>query len=344
MHYSWTLLAVFLLISACKTEKQEVTQVFILQGETMGTYFNVRYVSSDPDVSKFEIDSLLIDLNQEVSTYIPTSTISLINSQHQESLSLKRDTALHFIDNYMLSEEMYDVSDHYFDPTLNPLVNFWGFGYEARASAQKDTSLIPGLLQLVSFQKWSFTLSSDGVLSIIKPAQASLDFSAIAKGYGVDLVGEYLSSKGIDNWFVDIGGEVRSLGSKPGNKPWVIGVNHPSEKAGAKEADYFLNISDRAVATSGNYRNYYTENGVTFSHTINPFSGMTERSNLLSASIVHKSCARADAAATACMVMGLEKSKTWISSLSDYEAFLIFRNQDGEMETWTSTGFDFILN
>ncbi len=344
MRHSWTLLAVFLLLSACKTKKQEVTQVFILQGETMGTYFNVRYSSREPTASKVEIDSLLIDLNQEVSTYIPTSTISLINSQHQESLSLNRDTALHFINNYLLSEEMYDLSDHYFDPTLNPLVNFWGFGYEERASAQKDTSLILELLQLVSFEKWNHSESSDDLYSITKPAGASLDFSAIAKGYGVDLVGEYLSSKGIENWFVDIGGEVRSLGSKPANKPWVIGVNHPSEKAGVKEADYFLNISDRAVATSGNYRNYYTENGVTFSHTINPFSGMTERSNLLSASIVHKSCARADAAATACMVMGLEKSKTWISSLSDYEAFLIFRNQAGEVETWKSTGFDFILN
>lgn len=343
MRYAWNLLILLLLLFSCKGTKRQVEQVYILQGETMGTYYNVRYVGASELSSKREIDSLLVDLNEEVSTYIPTSTISLINSQNDTSFYLNRDTADHFINNYLLSEEMYVSSSMYFDPTLNPLVNFWGFGYEERASAQKDTSEIAELLNLVSFDKWSLKDNKAGEFKINKPAKASLDFSAIAKGYGVDIVGAFLSSKGVSDWFVDIGGEVRSLGVKPGNTPWVIGVNHPSAEAEVKQADYFLNISDLAVATSGNYRNFYAEDGVTFSHTINPFTGKTERSNLLSASVVHATCAKADAAATACMVMGLEKSQQWINSLPEFEAFFIFRNSDGEMETWKSEGFDFIL-
>jgi len=218
-------------------------------------------------------------------------------------------------------------------------VNFWGFGYEERASAQKDLSKIPELLEWVSFSKWSEEIIGDSLLVISKPKDASLDFSAIAKGYGVDLVCEYIESMGITSYFVDIGGEVRAKGVKPKGQNWIVGVNKPEESASINEEELFLKIEDYAVATSGNYRNFYEENGQKYSHTINPFTGLTERSNLLSATIIHRNCANADAMATACMVRGIEKSKELLSREADYEGLLIYVNEEGKIDVWNSKGF-----
>ena len=333
----------FFLFSACNNDQKIADQVWVVKGETMGTYYNIRYVSPVSMITKENLDSVLIALNNEVSTYIKSSRISRINSKPTEELMISEADSPHFLENYRIAKELYAISGGYFDPTLNPLVSFWGFGYNKKAYAQKDTTKIPELLKLVSFDLWLDDWSGDSILYIQKPKKASLDFSAIAKGYGVDLVGDYIASKGIDAYFVDIGGEVTSKGYKPGNTPWIIGINRPVEDATATDADLFLNISNLSIATSGNYRNFYEENGQKYSHTINPFTGLSERSNLLSSSIVHQRCAQADAMATACMSMGLDKSKILIDSLTDYEGLFIYNDVDGKLKIWKSSGFDFII-
>lgn len=333
------LLVILLAFTACKENYQtggNKKPVVVLSGETMGTYYNVRFVGDKSQCNKAELDSLLIDLNQAVSTYIPSSRISVINNAHQESFVLNESKDSHFITNLFLTKEMYDLSLHYFDPTLNPLVNFWGFGHEKIDTTNIDLSKIPELLKKVSFGKWSIQQSRNGETKVIKPAKASIDFSAIAKGYGVDLVCQFLSNKGLKDFFVDIGGEVKAQGKKPNKKNWVVGINTPTEMSKINDAILFVNLNNMSVATSGNYRRFYEKDGQKFSHIINPFSGMCERSKLLSATVFHQQCSKADAMATALIVMGLEKAKALINSLTDFEAILIFVNEKGELEEWFS--------
>ena len=328
---------------ACKQSQivslENTAEVYKFQGKTMGTYYNIRYVSNHEILQKSNFDSILIALNQEVSNYIPSSTISQINSNNKPEERVSITKAPHFVANYNLSRRLYNETFFFFDPTLNPIINFWGFGYGKKAFEGKDVSKIPELLEIVSLDKWSETLEGDSVLIINKPAGASLSYSAIAKGYGVDLVARSIESQGIDNYFVDIGGEVKARGGKPNNQPWLIGINRPLENSTIDDAEVYITIKDEAVATSGNYRNFYEENGQKFSHIINPFTGMPERSNLLSATIVHKDCANADAMATACMVRGFVRSQKLIDSLHEYECLLIYAKEDGTLGTWQSKNF-----
>lgn len=308
----------------------------------MGTYYNIRYVSHNQKVTKSSLDSLLVELNNQVSTYIPDSDISVLNTSQVGELAYAKKESEHFIENYVLSKEIFDLTTGHFDPTLNPLVNFWGFGYDKKASEDKDVSKISEFMQYVGFGKWSDQWASKDSFVITKPIQASLDFSAVAKGYGVDLVGDFLESKNIKNYFVDIGGEATAMGAKPENNPWVLGLNTPLENAKVQDAIAYIKLENNSIATSGNYRNFYEEDGVKYSHTINPFTGFPERSELLSTSIIHKDCSRADAMTTSCMVMGLEKAKILIESLPEYEALFIYNDNDSLAIDKTS-GFVFEL-
>lgn len=310
-----------------------------LRGETMGTYYLVRYAGPEKESLQWGIDSLLKVINLEVSTYIPHSTISRFNqSASPFSLAynpIKKTTDaayenLHFKSNLKKSRDIYKEMDGYYDPTVMPLVNYWGFGYtEKRKVTQVDSVQIDSLLALVGFDK--ITWKEEGN-DLEKAADAvQLDFSSCAKGYGVDQVADWLAQKGIGDYMVEIGGEVVVKGKNPKGKSWSIAVSLPRAGAGMQEFQTILELKDMAVATSGNYRIFYEVEGEKYAHIISPFTGFTEKSNLLSVSVLADDCQTADAYATAFMVMGLEKSIAFARKKPTIEAYFIFSKPDGSM-------------
>jgi thiamine biosynthesis lipoprotein len=334
-----------LLLQNCRNNDSTTeasTQLHRVEGETMGTYYRVTYTGMERPALKASLDSLLVALNQEVSTYIPSSTISRFNygdlpSMDQASL----EAAPHFLANLLRAEEIAASTEGYFNITIMPLVNYWGFGYTSkRPISAVDSVKVDSLMTFVGLDKYRLD-QTPGQLQLTKVFPGTqLDLSAIAKGYGVDLVGKYLQQLGIQNYLVDIGGEAMARGDKGSpDQAWRMGINTPREDAALNEIEVALALRDKAIATSGNYRNFYEVDGQKYSHTINPFTGYPERSKLLSASILANDCTTADAYATACMVMGLEKAYALVDSLPELEGYFIYSDEQGNLQTSATEGF-----
>ncbi|GJM32902.1 MAG: FAD:protein FMN transferase [Saprospiraceae bacterium] len=308
-----------------------------LEGKTMGTYYQVTYLDLQGRDFQTDIDQLLEDINQEVSTYIESSTISRIN-QADTSYTWPEEVdssgLVHFMHNFEVAKKIFKLSQGNFDPTVMPLVNYWGFGYtEKKPVTEVDRKMIDSLITYVGFDKVVVSQKNNRFYLRKEAPGVQLDFSACAKGYGVDDVARLLESKGIVNYLVDIGGEARAKGQSPRGDHWKIGINVPQEDAATDDIQVAIPLVNQAVATSGNYRNFYEVNGVKYSHTINPKTGFPERSTLLSASVFAKDCITADAFATAFMVMGYEKAKEMATRLPELEAYFIFSQQDGSLQT-----------
>lgn len=307
----------------------------------MGTFYNIQF-DIDPDlVPQSEIDSLLKIFNLSLSTYIPESTISRFNKADSVYCYAIKDTFFEKV--FVKSKEIYALSKGYFNPTIMPLVNYYGFGYEKSKKVETlDTSYIREVLGYMRFEEMN--LSEDtmaGEMCIFKKQKpAQLDFSAIAKGYGVDVVATYLESKGAGNYMVEIGGEVRTKGENAEKKPWVIGINRPSDDASLQEVELLLAVSGVSVATSGNYRNFYESKGQKFAHIIDPHTGMNRPSDILSTTVIASDCMTADSYATAFMAMGLEKSLELAKSIDGLEACFIYDEEgDGQFEFRMTEGF-----
>jgi FAD:protein FMN transferase len=347
-HLSILCLIAYACVSSPTAEEQDY---LTLQGETMGTYYQVTYLDSLDRNFQREVDSLLAAINMEVSTYIDTSTISFFNRAEEKfdlgfGQSAENAAATgkrHFWVNLLAAREVFEKSGGAFDPTVMPLVNYWGFGYsEKKQVTSVDSAAIDSLMQFVGFNKVKMDESGQAILVKEKPG-VQLDFSGCAKGYGVDAVGRWLEQKGIGNYLVDIGGEARAKGLSPRGDAWNIGINVPREDAGFAEIQTAMPLRDQSVATSGNYRNFYEVNGVKYSHTINPWTGYPERNKLLSASVLAKDCMIADAYATAFMVLGPEKALELASRLPGIEAYFIFSKEDGAMEISYTDGLKGVI-
>lgn len=336
MRYVWVL-CLFTSILSCEPDSITTQRAYqTMEGETMGTYYRVTCDCDNPDLLKLSLDSMLVAINAEVSTYIPDALISRFN-QSESGLEIPY-SALHFRENFLLAESIYRETEGNFDPTVMPLVNYWGFGYtEKRAVTAVDSNKITSLMTAVGFEKAIRYEESLSNISKSVPG-VQLDFSACAKGYAVDLIGKLMQNRGIDNYFVDIGGEVRARGISPRGDAWNVGIQTPREDAAMGEIQLIVPLNDISVATSGNYRNFYEVEGRKYSHTINPFTGFPERSTLLSASVFHESCAIADAFATAFMVMGAEKAYAFASGRTDMDAYFIIAGADGVLEEKYTSG------
>lgn len=337
---AWIILMVLtLLVSSCGPAKEKrEDQSF--SGRTMGTTYSIHCFPCQ--VEKKDIDSLLVDVNLAVSTYIDTSLISLINSSRDSLIEIDTKGVLgqYFIDNLELSLEIFDLTSGAFDPTVMPLVNLWGFGFADRdRSTYPDSAKVDSVMSFVGMNYFGLLRTEKGLFISKSHPLAALDFSAVAKGYGVDVVCEYLQDRGCPNYMVEIGGEVRCMGNSPRNDNWRIGINVPRPGAGTREITLLTPVVNRALATSGNYRNFYKVEGRKVSHSINPGTGYPEINSLLSASIITETCARADALATSCMILGLERAKELIDRLDGVEAYLIFGDQSGDFRAWQSAGF-----
>ena len=296
-------------------------------GLIFGTIYNVTY-QYDGSL-KMEIDAALHQFDGSLSMFNDTSTISRIN----QNLDIVPDTF--FLRCFQRAMEISEETGGAFDITVAPLVNAWGFGF--KQGIYPDSLQVDSLLQLIGYQKVG--LSAEGKI-VKQDPRITLDCSAIAKGYAVDVVAQLLKRKGVQNYMVDIGGEVDVHGKNPNGELWRIGINKPTDDSLSVNQDLqtVLSISEVGIATSGNYRNYYYRDGKKYAHTIEPRTGYPVQHSILSATVVARDCMSADAYATSFMVMGLEEAEKFIQSHPDIDAYLIYADENGEYQTYVSEG------
>lgn len=311
-------LAIFNFISC---QNKPSLQSEYVEGNALGTSYHINFYSEKSENWEQGFDSIFEVVNKSMSTYLPNSDISKINKGNKDV-----EVDQMFREVFDLSKEIYANTDGYFDPTVGNLVNAYGFGAEElNELTEKD---LDSLVSLVGFKDFYLTEENQ----VKKPHKNSyLEFNAIAKGYTVDRLAIYLESQGVENYLVELGGELRAKGiNLTKDKSWKVGLDDPYQEDGTREIIAILELNDRALATSGNYRKFRIDSvtGQKFVHTINPKTGKAERSNILSASVLAETCAEADAYATGFMAMGLEKSKKVLQDLDRVEAYLIYTEND----------------
>ena len=317
------LISIFILFSCSKPVKDEK---ITLEGAVFGTTYKIVYLNTSINYQK-SIDSLFLLMNTSLSTYIPSSDISRINSG--DTTVVVDDL---FLEVFKKSKRIHKETNGYFDPTVGNLVNAWGFG----PKNEKRNLTATELQELMQFVGLDLVKIVDRQV-FKKEAKIYLDFNSIAKGFGIDVVARFLTSKKITNYLIEIGGEIRAKGTKNNNIPWLIKIVDPTNE-GLLQKYKSINLSNRSMATSGNYRKYrFTENGQKFVHTINPITGQALESNLLSASVIaNLDCADVDAYATAFMAMGLKKSKKFLQEHPLIDGVLLFIDDDGRLKEYST--------
>jgi len=296
----------------------------VSSGLIFGTTYHITY-QCDSDLSA-SIHRELTSVDDALSPFNEHSIITAVNNN--------RPTVLNdmFRDVFQRAAEISKDTEGAFDITVAPLVNAWGFGFK---SGQHPTpQQVDSLRSLVGWQK----VTIKGGRVVKQQSGTMLDCSAIAKGYGADVVARLLRSRGVDNYMVEIGGEVVTRGVNAQRLPWRIGVTKPSEDAQTSEGELqtVLNVTDKAMATSGNYRNFYYKDGKRYAHTIDPKTGYPVEHSLLSATVLAGDCATADAYATSFMVMGIERAKAVLQRHPELMAYFIYSGDGGKLCVWAS--------
>ena len=302
------------------------------EGRIFGTTYHITYQSDDN--LKKEIEETLKAVDQEFSMFNPQSTVALINEGKRPTLSDD------FLEVYQLAQQVNEESDGAFDITVAPLVNAWGFGFKNQQ--MPNNYQIDSLRRLVGMEHVSLAGAKGSQYVRFQRPRMMLDFSAIAKGYGTDRVARLLMSHDVANFMVEIGGEVYAKGNSEKRLPWRIGVSKPVDDPDndAQELETVLNVTNQAMATSGNYRNFYYKGGRKYAHTIDPKTGRPVQHSLLSATVLAPTCAEADAYATSFMVMGLDKARQVLERKKQLKAYFIYQNAQGGLSVWKSEGLD----
>lgn len=329
----YSVLVVAVLFISC----DKTSDFYTIQGEAQGSTYSIKYISNEEKVTKNQIDSLLTAFDLSLSTYRPDSKISKINSG--DSTVVVDDF---FTETFQLSNQIYKETKGLFDPTIGVLVNAYGFGPNKK---QEDLSQkqIDSLLQFVGFDK--IALNSNKTISK-KHQETFIDFNAIAQGYSVDVVVNYLKSKGIENAIVEIGGELFALGKNTiENKNWVVGIDDPLQKPEERTLIAKVNLENLGMATSGNYRKVMIDEvtGNKFVHIINPKTGLAQKNNVLSATVLSKSSAISDGYATAFMLMSLDESKVFLQKHPELYVMLLYSDSDNKMQQFTTENFNSLI-
>lgn len=325
------LVIVSFLLFACN--KDLPVEKKTLQGNAFGTTYTIQfYATSDKGIQK-GIDSTVTKVNKSVSTYLRNSTISKINRGDSTIVVDSIFTAI-----FRLSKKIHQITNGYFDPTIGVLRNAYGFG-DVKPLKKMNKKTLDSLMQFVGFNK--VTLSEKGTVKKEHP-QIYIDFNAIAKGYGIDCIGKFLSEKGIANYLIELGGEILTKGNHlDTGKPWVVGIESVHSDLNNRSIATTVALKDIAMASSGNYRKFRFDSLTEkkYVHTINPLTGSAEQSNVTSATVTASTCAVADAYATSFMALGLEKSKKIITKLSGIEAYLTYTDSLNQHKVYISEGF-----
>ena len=295
------------------------------EGFIFGTIYHITY-HSDTNLKK-EIEAELKKVDLSLSPFNKTSVISKVNRNENPVVDPM------FKEVFLLAENISNETHGAFDITVAPLVNEWGFGF--KKGVEPTRQVIDSLKYIVGYQK--VKLTPKNYVQKQDP-RIMLDCSAIAKGYGCDVVARLLRKNGINDYMIEIGGEIVTRGFNQKQEPWRIGVNKPTDDSlnTSQELQTVLNVTDIAMATSGNYRNFYYKNGKKYAHTIDPKTGYPVQHTLLSATVLAKDCATADAYATSFMVLGLEGAQKILQQHPELMAYLIYADKDGKNQTWYS--------
>ncbi|RDH44355.1 FAD:protein FMN transferase [Zooshikella ganghwensis] len=313
------LLSLLALLTGCN--QQTIEQV---SGPTMGTSYQVKYIAGDSSVSQSEVaqrvDAVLADINQRMSTYIPTSELMQFNQAPTgEMFKLSND----IVTLVALSQEISEMSGGRYDVTVGPLVNLWGFGPDKRPTTIPSDEALAEAFDKVGYHHVKADKQASTLLKV-KPV--FVDLSSIAKGYAVDKVAEALDTMGINSYLVEVGGELKIKGEKAAGVPWRIGIEEPA--LGLRKASAAIEAPGKGIATSGDYRNYYEIDGQRFSHTINPLTGRPITHKLASVTVVHPSVAMADGLATMLMVVGYPEGMA-LAKEHDLAAYFIVKEGEG---------------
>jgi len=319
------LLVASLLLLGCQTKKKEYQ---FNEGYIWGTIYHIVYDNPDGKDLHEEIKVKMNEFDHSLSTYKPNSIITRVNN-NDSTVILDR----YFETVFNRSLEISEITDGAFDMTIAPLANAWGFGFKNKL--EPEDIPVDSLLQIVGYQK--VKLINHKIVK--EDPRIMFDPSAIAKGYGVDVVADFLESKGVANYMVEIGGEIRVKGHSNKNRSWRVGIDRPIDDPEVKnrEIQDILSLPNGAMATSGNYRQFYIKNGKKYAHTIDPKLGYPVQHSLLSATVIAPDCMTADAYATAFMVLGLEKSIRIVENDSNLNAYFIYTNEEGNYQTYSSS-------
>ena len=330
------LIAITVFLTACFPSKDPNKEEVLLQGRTMGTTYNIKVVVKNDSIQidqlQSDIDSLLKQINQEMSTYIPTSELSLFN-QNTSTEPVEISVGLQRV--IKESIRLGEISEGKLDVTVGPLVNLWGFGPEHRPDNVPSDELLARTKAKIGLRYLS--LNGNKLTKAIP--ELYVDLSTTAKGYGVDVVAELIEQRGIENYLVEIGGEMRIKGFKSSGELWHVAIEKPMSNE--RSVYQILVPKDNAVATSGDYRNYFEESGTRFSHIIDPDTGKPIHHKLVSVTVIHPSSMTADGLSTAMMVMGEEKAYKFATE-HGIAAYIISKTDDGFKEQVTEKFMPFL--
>lgn len=326
-----TLLAILAALSTSCTDKS--LSYHFTEGPIHGTSYHITYEYLQNKLLDKDLLTLMNEFDLSLSTYNPKSVISRVNSNDPD---VKPDPYFRTVFNR--AQQISERTGGAFDMTVAPLVNAYGFGFTEKEFVSERR--IEELLTLTGYQK----VRIQGEKVIKDDPGIMLDASAIAKGYSVDVVAMFLEDKGVENYLVEIGGEMRCRGRNPKGNLWRVGIDKPLENMLERQIQVVLNLTDISLATSGNYRQFYVEDGVRYSHTIDPKTGKPVTHNLLSATVLASDCMTADAYATAFMVLGLDKAMEIVRSDPGLEGYFIYGGPDGEFKSSYSDGLERLLD
>lgn len=328
MKKSFLVILALLALASCDNQPKKI----ILQGLAQGSYYAITYYDEQGRNFQREVDSIFRAVDRSVNLWVDSSVICKVNRNEHVTL----DSI--FVDNFRIAQEAAALSDGYFDPTISPIVAAWGFS--AKTGDSITPQLIDSLKQLVDYRKVRI---ENGKVVKENPAM-QLDFNAIAQGYTSDMIASFLESRGISNYLVDTGGEIMAKGNKPDGKPWIVGIEKPADNWDSEQVvQTRIALRDKGLVTSGSTRKYVKRNGKRYSHCIDPTTGYPVEHQLLSATVLAENSVWADALASICMVMGMERSLETIEAMDGVEAYYIFVNEEGELETFATEGFDALI-
>jgi thiamine biosynthesis lipoprotein len=320
-----------LILVACGGDKE-----YLLSGKTMGTTYHIKAVAGrafDAAAVQARVEACLERVNQSMSTFRPDSEISRFNALPEAGTPFA--VSDDFLKVMQTAQEIYRLTDGAWDGTVDPLVNLWGFGKAGALRQLPTAEAVERARQAVGFDL--IAIDAGGRLSKRRP-EVTLDLASIAKGYGVDQVAKVLSELGFEHYVVEIGGEVYAAGARPAGTAWRVGINRPEATAGLEAVYKVVRLDHRALATSGDYRNFYQVDGKRYSHIIDPRTGAPITNPVVSASVVAPDCTRADGLATGLMVMGPEAGIALLDRLDEVEGLIVTRRADGTFQDHYSKG------
>ena len=329
MRKAFILVMISLVVFASCDKQPQKT---VLQGLAQGSYYAITYYDEQNRNFQREIDSIFHAVDMSVNLWVDSSIISKVNRNEDVTL----DSI--FIGNFNIAQKAAVLSDGYFDPTISPIVAAWGFSYKSGDSITPQ--LIDSLKPLVDYRK--VRIENGKVIKEIP--DMTLDFNAIAQGYTSDLIARFLESRGIKNYLVDTGGEIMAKGEKANGQPWIVGIEKPAENMDSERiVQTCIALRDKGLVTSGSSRKYVERDGKRYSHCIDPKTGYPVEHQVLSVTVMAENSVWADALASIGMVMGMEKSLQLFQSMEGVEAYYIFVNEQGELETFATEGFESLI-